>query len=300
MNDPHVPDAMNAQWLREAGVVGKVGSAHVDDLGTPIATSVTKKVAADQTPFLPFGVSAAASSNQTNRDGKPGNHFPVGPSANTQNIRPTSERPSLIGKLPFTTEPAPLLASRDSAGGQGQTLPRTVFPAPRPSMPRVSIIPGELAIPSTYRAARERHKLVVMLSCSGMTTNEICTATGYKSAAVGIILRSHNPELVQIRREFGSKVGRAIELSVYQKLQMLSFESVDRLGDHMRDTEDKTNSRHAAVAILDRAGHSPVKKQLTLGGNIPADELRALVSQLSQVDEVRERQSEWAIAPVGV
>jgi len=294
--------------MRELGITGKIGSAHVDTI-VPVggAASVASKVVADQTPYLPFGASAkqgndflvgaspppAVSLNQAAPVRKP-NDLPWLPAASR-----TSERPSLDVTARSNTAPAPVPSARDSAGGTGESLPRTVVPASPSFLPRVSLIPAELSIPQQSRVARERHKMVVMLHCSGMTTYDICKATGYKSAAVGIILRSHNPELVQLRRDFGGKVAKAMETTVYQKFQLLAVESVDRLGDHMRDHEDKTNSRHAAVAILDRAGHSPVKKQLTLGGNIPADELKMLISQLSQLNEVSARESEWALTPVG-
>lgn len=264
-----------------------------DDIETPPwlakTTGASSRPGANDLPF-PFGPTAKSKSNASS------------PGSETIQPKQTSEPPSLVSNLPFGVTAAPAATQPGAvAGGAHQSLPRSVSASP-PFVPRVSLIPAELAIPSHTRAARERHRMVVMLDCAGSTVPEICQMTGYKPAAVGIILRSKNPELIKIRLEFGSKVAEAITASVSERLQMYALASVDRLYQHMQDGDiaSKGNSRQAAVAILDRAGFSPVKKSLVIGGTLPAEELKTLVGQLSKMDEVSSRKAEWAIATVGV
>ena len=142
---------------------------------------------------------------------------------------------------------------------------------------------------------RPRHKMVVSLHMAGHTDVEIARLLGYKVSSVGTILHSDHPDLVKAREDMGNLVAKNLGDMVLRFHQEAS-KSVDVLVE-IRDKEAAPCSerRLSALAILDRAGYTPVKKQLNLNTNVPLNELKGVVDQLDAANEVVIRRDEWVV-----
>lgn len=142
---------------------------------------------------------------------------------------------------------------------------------------------------------RPRHKMVVALHMAGHTDVEIARLLGYKPTSVALILKSDHPELMKAREDMGNQVAQRLG-DMYLKFHSEASKSVDVLVE-IRDKKDAPMSerRLSALAILDRAGYSPVKKQMNMDVKIPVNELKGVVDQLDAANEVFLRKGEWTV-----
>lgn len=142
---------------------------------------------------------------------------------------------------------------------------------------------------------RPRHKIVVALHMAGHTDVEIARQMGYKPSSIAMILKSDHPELLKAREQAGEAVARNLGDMVLRFHQEAS-RSVDTLIE-IRDTKTAPFSerRLSALAILDRAGYSPVKKQMNMDVKVPINELKGVMDQLDAANEVFERKTEWVV-----
>lgn len=145
---------------------------------------------------------------------------------------------------------------------------------------------------------RARHKLVVALAVAGYRNSEIAAELGYTPGRVSIILNSKHPELAEHRSQIQNQV------AINTGDLVLSFHAESRKSLNtlvkIRDKEDAplSEQRLSALAILDRAGYSPVKKQINVDATLPAQELHSIMGQIEHANEVAARRSEWQIADV--
>lgn len=145
---------------------------------------------------------------------------------------------------------------------------------------------------------RARHKLVVALNIAGYRNSEIARELGYTEGRVSVILNSKHPELIQHRADTLNQV------AINTGDLVLSFHAESRASLNtlvkIRDKEDAplSEQRLSALAILDRAGYSPVKKQINVDATLPAQELRSVMGQIDHANEVAARKDEWQIKVV--
>lgn len=144
------------------------------------------------------------------------------------------------------------------------------------------------------KKVKDRHKMVVALSCAGWKNNEIALAMNYTQGRVSIILASKRPELVAVRNEMGQRVlDNTIDLQ--SKFALHAPDALDRMVAIMAQTDDVANARLAARDILDRAGYSPVKKTAHLNATVPVEALNATLSQIEKANEAVLREGEFEV-----
>ena len=145
---------------------------------------------------------------------------------------------------------------------------------------------------------RPRHKMVVALHMAGWTNVEIANQLGYTDGRVGIILQSQHPALREVRKEMADKVAVATG-DIVLRFHQESGKSLDTLIE-IRDAAASPVSerRQSALAILDRAGYTPIKKQINLDATVPVQELTGVIDQLDRANEVFVRKSEWEVKTI--
>ena len=153
---------------------------------------------------------------------------------------------------------------------------------------------AKAATPQLKRV-RARHKMVVSMHMAGFTNVEIAQELGYTPIRVSIIVNSQNPQLAEHR----SKVENEVAMQMGDLVMSFRAESRKSLNTlvRIRDTETAPMSeqRLSALAILDRAGYSPVKKQLNLDMSVPLNELQSTLEHLDAANEVVVRRAEWEV-----
>lgn len=180
-------------------------------------------------------------------------------------------------------------------------LKELILPASAKPMPwenhRVGNRPSTLAARRLQRV-RPKHKMMVSMHMAGWSNEEIARELGYKPSRVATILQSPHPDLLKHREDVNDAVSRKVG-DLVMRFRMESSKSLDTLIE-IRDKMDAPSSerRLSALAILDRAGYTPVKKQINLDANVPINELRQIVGQLDAANEVVVRRDEWVIKDV--
>lgn len=156
--------------------------------------------------------------------------------------------------------------------------------------------PGGRMVP--LKRVRPRHRMIVQMHLAGWKDVEIARELGYTPTRVAVILKSDNPELKKVREETGELVARHMG-DLVLRFRAESSKSLDTLVA-IRDKEDAPSSerRLSALAILDRAGYAPVRKQINLEANVPLQELNGVLGQIEGANEVALRRAEWVIADV--
>jgi hypothetical protein len=145
------------------------------------------------------------------------------------------------------------------------------------------------------RPARERHKMVVFLHCSGWKNNDIASAMGYKSAAqVSIIINSQHPELLALKDRAQEMVASATT-DVMLRFRQEANKSVETLVQVRDQTADVSQRRLAARDILDRAGYAPVRKQINFNTAIPIEKLEAIVERVEEANDLELHRAKWAV-----
>lgn len=170
------------------------------------------------------------------------------------------------------------------------TLKEHIIPAdqaPEPSVGR--------SIRSTIAAPSERHKMVVTLHCAGWTGKAIAESMGYTEMTVSNILNDPHPELEAHRRLMQEKVADH-STDVLLRFRAESMKSVETLVE-IRDTPDAplSEKRLSALAILDRAGYSPVKKQMNVNANVPIQELNAAAERIEKANQAVAGRDQWEV-----
>lgn len=125
---------------------------------------------------------------------------------------------------------------------------------------------------------RPRVRMVIMLSENGYRNIDIARALGYTQSRVSTLVNSRNPRIEAFKRNFALSISERLE-DVPAKLQAASPPAVDALIMVMK-SDDLGQKRQAARDILDRAGYSPVKKQLIVNAPMPTELMHKLVETI--------------------
>lgn len=145
----------------------------------------------------------------------------------------------------------------------------------------------------TPKRVKPRHRMIVMLHEAGLTNREIARAVDITEARVSVIIGSQRPELLSLRENFASQVADHAR-DVASRIKLYANEMLDVMVYHAREKEkDPANSRQAARDILHMAGFTPVKKQLMATTEVPFDQMKELMKQQKEANEVVFRESEW-------
>lgn len=157
------------------------------------------------------------------------------------------------------------------------------------------VIRGDRKNNAPPKKIRPRHKIAVAMQAAGFMNKEIAERLGYTEARISVILGSKHPILQAVRKEIADRI--ALETGdIALKFHLESAKSIDTIIEIRDDKEAPKSVRlQSALAILDRAGYTPVKKQLNLTANTPVSELQGVVDQLDRANEVFARRSEWEV-----
>lgn len=116
---------------------------------------------------------------------------------------------------------------------------------------------------------KPRHDFVVALDASGYKREQICRLTDYSYERVSVILS--DPRAKEVRKKYATQLLERLD-SIHDKLSILAHEALDELVDEMREAEDIRVRQKASLAILDRAGYTPVNKNLNVSTTVMAPE----------------------------
>lgn len=144
------------------------------------------------------------------------------------------------------------------------------------------------------RPARERHKMVMFLHCSGWKNNDIARAMGYTANQISIIINSQHPELLALKDRAQDMVASATT-DVLLRFRQESAKSVETLVQVRDQTADLGQRRLAARDILDRAGYSPVRKQINFNTAIPVEKLEQIVERVEEANDLELHRSKYAV-----
>lgn len=136
-------------------------------------------------------------------------------------------------------------------------------------MPGLDLLP-ELQGSKYYHPKKwsQRHRMCVALSLAGWTNNEICAEMDWTPAKVSITL---NDPRAAHEKENALQPIADVTLSVSQRLEDASNEAFEKVQQVMQEATKDDVALKAAFGILDRAGYTPIKRELKLEGEIPAD-----------------------------
>lgn len=142
---------------------------------------------------------------------------------------------------------------------------------------------------------RPRHRMIIALHMGGYSNVDIAKYLGYTPQRVSTVINAKHPELAECKREFANKVALATG-DVVMRFHAESGKCLDKLIE-IRDRPDApiSEQRQSALAILDRAGYTPIKKQINLDTQIPFPELQSVIGKLDSANEVFVRRDEWAV-----
>ena len=167
--------------------------------------------------------------------------------------------------LPPIRTCAPPFDRVDSGVAEGYFLSLTVaYP-----VPGLDLLP-ELDGSKYYHPKKwtQRHRMCVALSLAGWTNNEICEQMDWSTAKVSITLS--DPRAAHEQKNALAPIAD-VALTVSQQLENASTEAFEKTREIMRDATKDDVALKAAFGILDRAGYTPIRRELRLEGEIPAD-----------------------------
>lgn len=176
------------------------------------------------------------------------------------------------------------------------------LPGPEKPIDWVALLKAEMS-PQTgprqlYTPARvrPRHRIAVMLHESGIRPKEIAKMLGYTEARISVILNSHNSHLQDIRAHFATEVAENCK-DIVTRLRLYANEMVDIMVGHARREKEKPElSRLAARDILFMAGFTPVKKQISLEGQLPTEDLKRAMDKIDEANEVVLKSTQWRVS----
>ena len=113
-----------------------------------------------------------------------------------------------------------------------------------------------------------RHRQCVALHLAGWTNNEIAEALDWTPAKVSITI--NDPRAEHEKQNALAPIAD-VNLTVTQKLEEASHEAFEKAMEVMRDATKEDVALKAAFGLLDRAGFTPIKRELKLEGEVPAD-----------------------------
>lgn len=128
-----------------------------------------------------------------------------------------------------------------------------------------------------------RHSLVCQMHAAGLKNNEIAAATGYTESKVSTIL--NDPRAQEVIQAALQTMSKNI-MDLHTRLKVHAVEALDEIVDELRSSENEKVRQKAAFGLLDRAGYTPVKKQIVMGGQIPKDLAERVERNLDKQDSI--------------
>lgn len=110
--------------------------------------------------------------------------------------------------------------------------------------------------------------MCVALSMAGWTNNEICEEMDWTPAKVSVTL--NDPRAEHERKNALAPIAD-VSLTVSQKLEEASHDAFEKAKEVMENATKDDVALKAAFGLLDRAGFTPIKRELKIEGEIPAD-----------------------------
>jgi hypothetical protein len=135
-------------------------------------------------------------------------------------------------------------------------------------MPGLDLLP-ELEGDKYYHPKKwtQRHRQCVALHLGGWTNKEIAEAVGWTEAKVSITI--NDPRAEYEKKNALSSIAD-VAVTVTEKLEEKSHDAFEKLADLLHAEKEETQLK-AALAVLDRAGFTPIRRELKLQGEVPAD-----------------------------
>lgn len=129
------------------------------------------------------------------------------------------------------------------------------------------------------------HRRIVALEIAGWRPGEIATLVEFSPTYVSVILNDPRADLD--RKQFAEKVVDAVG-DVQLKIALHAEEALDEILDEMRICEDVKVRQKAAFGILDRAGYTPVRKEIIAHTTIPPEMLSGMQSVMDEMKGIQE------------
>jgi len=129
-----------------------------------------------------------------------------------------------------------------------------------------------------------RHNLAVQLHALGHTNKEIALITGYTENRVSIII--NDPRAREIIQDTLASISGNIT-DLHTRLKIHAVEALDEIVNELRHSRDERVKQKAAFGLLDRAGYTPVHKQVIIGASISevvAKRMEAAQAKLEAID----------------
>lgn len=151
-------------------------------------------------------------------------------------------------------------------------------------MARIDLLPSEKK-ENYYQVDNwgPQHQMMTLMRAAGKTVREIAAITDYNPATVSKILS--DPRAIKVITETAKNI-TDLTPDVLVKLKLAANEAVDEIIDELRNCEDPKVRQRAAFGLLDRAGYSPVRKEIRASasmGEVLSDEL--LKSNIEALEE---------------
>ena len=136
------------------------------------------------------------------------------------------------------------------------------------------------------QSLQERHREILRRLALGQAPKEIASSLGITSQVVHYVKNSHigKRELGLIQ---GARTADAIEVS--NQIQELAPQALDTLEGLMNDEEESPGALRAKIAtdILDRAGHSPIKKQINVSQQLSQEDIDNIKVKASEIGKAK-------------
>lgn len=139
-----------------------------------------------------------------------------------------------------------------------------------------------------------RHEIVARLHGVGLSNKEISRITGLSEPRVSVII--NDSRATPAIKDTLDAHKEQIE-NLHGRIKSLGPAALDKIEEQMRTSEDEKIAQRAAFGILDRAGYTPVQKQIILGASIPEDALSSMLDALRASDEADRYQYSTAPTP---
>lgn len=130
----------------------------------------------------------------------------------------------------------------------------------------------------------QKHRRCVALHLGGFTNNEIAELLDWTPAKVSITV--NDPRAEHDRKNALAKIADVGE-SIAEKLDQASHDAFAVAKDLLFAEKEETQLK-AALALLDRAGYTPIRREIQLQGNIPANPemLEAMKRTLKETESI--------------
>jgi hypothetical protein len=125
------------------------------------------------------------------------------------------------------------------------------------------------------------HRFMVMLEVAGKRPGEIASITESSLSRVSTILSDPRAELDRV--EIGARLADNLT-DIQAKLSLYAHEALETVIEEMRDVTVKPETRiKAGFGILDRAGYTPVQKQIVATTEIPPEIANRMESVVEEI-----------------